>query len=165
MALEPWKEASFRFLASPSAEASSEKNKGNDLLLHHVERQDFNAVARVLADDGAQINAVNRAGESALHIATKTGNVHLVELLTTYKPNLNLLSKKETGGLSALHFACRMDHLEVAKALVKAGANVNIQSVPHGATPLIDAAKLGCARIIKFLLMKGRAMWSCARFL
>ena len=57
-------------------------------------------------------------------------------------------------GNVALHMACDYGHLECAKALLGAGADINKQT-NHGSTPLMDAANMGNIEVVRELLKRG----------
>ena len=54
----------------------------------------------------------------------------------------------------ALHYACQLGHLECAKALLGAGADINKQAYYYG-TPLIMAAGNGNIEVVRELLKRG----------
>lgn len=65
-----------------------------------------------------------------------------------------LINKKNFGGATALHIACRQKNFEIAKFLVENGANVNVAD-NEGWTPLMRAALAGDKNIVALLLDKG----------
>ena len=58
-------------------------------------------------------------------------------------------------GVSPLHLAIQYERTEVVKTLIKAGANVNVQSAIDGSTPLYYAAGHGLTQLAKLLLAAG----------
>ena len=60
----------------------------------------------------------------------------------------------EEGGWVALHEACHKGHLECAKALLGAGADINKQDIT-GWTPLLLAAWQGKIEVVRELLKRG----------
>ena len=54
----------------------------------------------------------------------------------------------------ALHWACIKGHLECAKALLRAGADINKQD-DFGWTPLMEAANWGRIEVVRELLKRG----------
>lgn len=78
-------------------------------------------------------------GSTALHIASKRGDIKMMNKLLEYKTKLNIdaLEKSIVGGLSSVHHACRGQFQDVLTALLRAGANPNIQANnDSGETPL-----------------------------
>jgi ankyrin repeat protein len=59
------------------------------------------------------------------------------------------------GGLSALHFAARQGGAASARALVEAGADVNLRSPGDGTTPLLIAALNGHFDLARYLVERG----------
>ena len=57
-------------------------------------------------------------------------------------------------GFVALHYACNNGHLECAKALLGAGADINKQDI-DGQTPLMWAAQWGKIEVVRELLKRG----------
>jgi ankyrin repeat protein len=84
-----------------------------------------NNVQRVidLIENGADVNARDRYGQTALMLAAHNGYQEIVEILIAHRANLNITSKY---GLSALMLAVVAEHAEVAHLLVKAGADVSL---------------------------------------
>ena len=81
-------------------------------------------------------------------------------LLATHASRLHLflfihfLSLQDSLGQVALHKACYQGHLECAKALLGAGADINKQT-NSGYTPLMRAARWGKIEVVKELLKAG----------
>ena len=96
------------------------------------------------------INATDKEGRTALHIAARKGYTKSLEmLLKTNKVNINIADKY---GWTPLHFAVRYANAETVKALLDAdGINVNAKDL-NGYTPLHVAAEYAGADVIKLLL-------------
>ncbi len=60
-----------------------------------------------------------------------------------------------SGGFAPLHFAARQGFVDMVKALVEAGADVNQVNPGDKSTPLVVATINGCFDIAKYLLEKG----------
>jgi ankyrin repeat protein len=73
--------------------------------------------------------------------------------MLTAQPNL-LTSKTEHVGETALHWLAIENHLDGAKYLLKRGAAVD-QPDNSGATPLMNAARLGLVEMCKLLISAG----------
>ena len=67
---------------------------------------------------------------------------------------IHFLSLQDGWGLVALHKACIKGHLECAKALLGAGADINKQA-NNGQTPLMHAAGNGKIEVVRELLKRG----------
>lgn len=77
-----------------------------------------------LLQAGADIDARDRYGQSALMLAARSGHLVAVEALLRHGANLNFTAKF---GLSALMLAIIAGHEEIARALVRAGADLELR--------------------------------------
>ena len=68
---------------------------------------------------GANVNACDQSGRSALHLASAEGRLEIVEYLIQEKANIKI---KDRWGSEPLHEACLAGHSAVINALVRAGA-------------------------------------------
>jgi len=109
-------------------------------------------VARVkaLLDAGADIDALDSHGQTALMNAAHRGDAALVQALVDGGANLNHTAKYR---LTALMLAVVADRAEVVRILVAAGADRHIQgSQGHFArTPLEYAEEHGKAHLVSLL--------------
>src|SRR5689334_25058786 len=80
---------------------------------------------RLLLEQGADVNAKDQHGQTALMNAALADQVELVRLLIEKGADLNATAKYN---LSALMLALINHHTEVAQLLIEAGADVNIHS-------------------------------------
>lgn len=80
--------------------------------------------ARALLQSGADINAKDRYGQTALMLAAHHGHPALVDLLIERKADLNVTAKFR---LSALMLAVIAGHAGIVRALVRAGADLSLQ--------------------------------------
>jgi len=109
-------------------------------------------------ESGADVNAHDQNGLTALMVASFSGNVEGVEALLKHRARVN---ERDIDGRTALHHAAENRQAEdVVAALLKAGANVDLRSGPTakylpGATALIIAASVGNPRVVKLLLDAG----------
>src|SRR5213594_130940 len=95
--------------------------------------------------------ATLRAANSELADAAMKGDKAAVRSLLQKKVNVNAAQRD---GATALHWAVRLDDLETADLLIRAGANVSA-TTRAGATPLQLAAVNGNAAMIEKLLQGG----------
>ena len=72
---------------------------------------------------GANVGAVCRAGNSALHMATEMGHKETARVLVG-ELGANINAKRRSDGYTALHIAAKSNALEVAKVLIANGDNV-----------------------------------------
>jgi len=72
------------------------------LSLHVAARNGVNKIAKLLVDHGANIDAVNAEGKTALMLAVKAGHVRMVEYLLSVGANIEIT---DANGLTALRMA------------------------------------------------------------
>jgi ankyrin repeat protein len=120
--------------ASPVADAAARGDK---------------AAIRDLLKQGADVNAAQGDGMSALHWAADSGDAELADLLIYGGANTGAVTR--IGLYTPLHLAAKSGSAAVAKALIKAGAAVNARSNPSGATPIHLAALSGSVDVINLL--------------
>jgi ankyrin repeat protein len=130
-------------------------------------RGDANSV-KTLLDKGADVNARDMDGNTALDWAAGQGYVEIVKLLLDRGADVNV--KDKMLGFTPLMTATRSGHTEIAKLLLDRGADVNVVSgavafswtsfdgsrsesgVRGGWTALMIAAQYGYVDIVKSLL-------------
>ena len=82
------------------------------------------AALRQMLDDGADIDARDQHGQTALMRAAHDGRLEVVRLLIARGAALNVAAKYH---LTALMLAVIAGHSEVARTLVEAGADVTLR--------------------------------------
>lgn len=98
-----------------------------------------------LLDAGADINALDRYGQTALMIAAHKGYAEVVRLLARRGANLNHAAKYR---LTATMLAVIADHPDVVSLLVNAGADLTLQGSPNTA-PIYNKTALEMAEQMK----------------
>ena len=88
-----------------------------------IKRGDVQIVHDLLGR-GAEVDARDPYGQTALMLASHAGHREVVETLIAHRANLNMSAKF---GLSALMLAIVAGHAEVARLLAKAGADLSLQ--------------------------------------
>lgn len=112
--------------------------------------EQFQDVIKLLARSGANVNAQDFGGFTALHKAAKAGDVDMVRLLISKKAKVSV---KNTAGKSALDLACAMNKPRVIEHLLKSGATCEPDA--FGRTELHEAIEGGCdAEIVKLFISK-----------
>uniref|UniRef100_A0A8C5B5F6 Serine/threonine-protein phosphatase 6 regulatory ankyrin repeat subunit C n=1 Tax=Gadus morhua TaxID=8049 RepID=A0A8C5B5F6_GADMO len=136
----PWR---FSLHRSPlHAAAYSEKVDGLQLVL----------------DQGAEVNAVDGSGRSALMVAADRGQSMAVEmLLQQAKPDLTLL---DVNNNTALHLACSKGHEMCALLILGEISDTSLINAANCALqmPLHIAARKGLATVVQVLLSRGAAV-------
>jgi len=114
-------------------------------------------IVTFLADSGANLDATNLTGETALFWAVERNHCTTVELLLTRGADLNIADHK---GMTALLKACRIGSVKMVAIMVETGsANVNkmctsIES-SDGTCPLHESAAAGHVDVVQYLLENG----------
>ena len=110
------------------------------------------ATVRTLLKDGADVNAVQGDGVTAMHWAARHGSVDLANTLIVAGANVRATTR--FGAITPLHLAAERGSGPVVSLLVKGGADANAKS-STGATPLMFAAASGDIAAITALLDAG----------
>jgi uncharacterized protein len=114
-------------------------------------RAEWTAV-RALLEKGADVNAAQGDGMTALHWAARQGEVATVAMLLHAGANVRATTR--LGGYTPLLLASQMGHAPVIDLLVKAGADAKSASA-NGATALMLASASGRVDAVKALIDAG----------
>jgi ankyrin repeat protein len=110
------------------------------------------ATLKTLLKQGADVNAAQGDGMTALHWAASNGDAAMAQMLLSAGANIRATTR--LGGITPLHMASQAGHAQVVAALVAAGADVNI-ATSTGATALMLAARGGSADTAARLIETG----------
>jgi ankyrin repeat protein len=129
--------------------AKTSNLSSGDTALTRAARDGAGGIVRRLIEAGADVNAFNDTGFSALHMAAMNGNLQIVEILVNAPQiDINSLSRKSrfsVGDASAVTMAAWGGHAETVKELLKAGAD-------PGDEALYLAVMRGNAAVVEALL-------------
>src|SRR5687767_5711949 len=114
-------------------------------------RRDVEQV-RTLLKQGADVNAAQGDGMTALHWAAEHGDAALAQMLVYAGANVAPVTR--IGAYTPLHLAGKTGSAPVVTVLVKAGADANVRTA-SGAVPLHFAAASGNAATVAALLDAG----------
>jgi ankyrin repeat protein len=109
------------------------------------------ALVRELLAKGADVNAPQVDGMTALHWAVNNDDAEMAGLLVRSRANVNATNRY---GVPPLSTACTNGNAALVRLLLDAGANANA-SLPGGETVLMTAARVGSLEAIKALLARG----------
>ncbi len=115
-------------------------------------RGDTSAV-RELIQQGADVNAAQGDGMTALHWAASRGNSRLTSMLLFAGARFN--AKTRNGGYTPLHVAAKAGRSGPIEVIVKAGADPNATTTSGGATPLHLAVGSGDDSSVAVLIRGG----------
>jgi ankyrin repeat protein len=144
--------------------------------LHVASLRGYTRMAAFLLAHGAEANARDKAGSTAILYAALGGHQDVVDLLrahgaaftlqdaaalgdgaavrTMIEANPALVDGEDSSGATALYWAAQAGHLDVVQLLVAHQAEVNSRN-RGDATPLIGAAGSGRDQVVEFLLDHG----------
>ncbi len=142
----------FNFIAALCMSALLGAAAGTSPVADAAMRGDRDSL-RSLLQQGADVNAAQGDGMSALHWAAQRGDADLVSMLVYAGANVGAVTR--IGQYTPLHLAANAGNVAAVEALIKAGANVGARTTNTGATPLHMAALSGNADVIKALLDHG----------
>jgi uncharacterized protein len=120
-------------------------------LLAAAESGDHAAAMRMVSVKGANVNATDADGSTAIMYASANGDLELVRALIKAGANVKL---KNQLGTSAITEAAIIGSAPIVDALLQAGADPNFKN-PNGETPLMAAARSGKVDAAKALLAAG----------
>ena len=127
-------------------------------------------IVRLLIDDyGVEVDlGLSAHGLSAIQPlirATAAGHLEVVRVLLARGASPNTINDSGfEAGASALWLAIRFDRIEIARALIEAGAEVDFKG-PRGVTPLLKAVWSGRLAMARLLLdcSSSSIDWACDR--
>ncbi len=102
------------------------------------------AQARQTLEQGASSAARNAAGESALHLAVKSGDSHMVRYLS-HELRLNT-NTQDAFGRTPLHWAAQQGNMQIVETLLLAHADIEAKD-DGGVEPQIYAETNGHAHL------------------
>jgi ankyrin repeat protein len=110
---------------------------GSNTILLEACRLNFDLLALAAAERGADVNAVDLEGRSAIRLASYFSSFNLISFLVGKGANPNAATDELTGDTPLL-VACRANHDRAVRSLLAAGADPSAAN-KKGYTPLIQA--------------------------
>jgi len=132
-------------LLSADSKLTGARDKYQNVPLHHAANA---AVARLLIEHGAYVNATGWMGATPLYEAAKNGRADVVKLLIEHGADVSAKRERDD---TPLHFASTA---EIARLLVENGASVHARD-DSGRTPLHWVAQYGHVEVARYLLNCG----------
>ena len=149
-------------MAASSAQAS---------LARAAKKGDLEKVEKLIAE-GADLDATDSRGNSALYLAASKGHADVVEALAQAGADVDI---DNSFGSTPLHVASRYGHVEVIRVLVTYGAHIDsigrpsnsanlltdgsaagmLRRAPSASTPLMKAARSGELEAVQVLIELG----------
>lgn len=114
------------------------------------------AMVRLLVTQGADVNAAQADGMTALHWAASRGDETRAKMLMVAGARAGALTRN--GNYTPLHLAAKGGHWKVIKDLLDGGADVMAVTTSGGATALHYAAANGDGTSVALLLAGGAAV-------
>ena len=125
---------------------------GDSPVADAAQRGDLDAVRRLLRD-GADVNAAQGDGMTALHWAAERGDGEMGEVLLYAGARVDAGTR--IGHYTPLHLAARSAHAAMVELLLRAGSDPDARTTNSGASPLHVAAGSGDAQVIGLLIDAG----------
>jgi ankyrin repeat protein len=125
--------------------------RGHQALTSPAEIASMMGIVKLLLDNGADVNATDAFGVTALVLAASSGHKALVELLLARGAKVN---DKDYEGAGALYVATIMDRVDIAELLIAHGADIDA-GTKSGYTPLVYAARDGNRDLAELLIAHG----------
>ncbi|KAM9797847.1 B-cell lymphoma 3 protein homolog [Neosynchiropus ocellatus] len=109
-------------------------------------------MVEVLLRAGADPAAMDRNGQTAIHLCCEYSQLDCLSLLLTKKNPSSCLEKKNCEGLTPLHLAVQHGRKDMASELLKVGADINAMDDKSGQNPLMHAVQCDNIDMIDFLI-------------
>jgi ankyrin repeat protein len=136
-------------------ELNQVNNDGETPLIAAVKSKN-GGIIDVLLKAGCNVNqcaeeAGNTKGYTALHFASRAGDIDMINQLLKAKADIH---RRSADGWTPLHCSVFSGHVRASELLVEKGADVNAAN-EHGMTPLVICASKGLNGLLRILLAKG----------
>ncbi|KAN0138107.1 Ankyrin repeat-containing domain protein [Lactarius tabidus] len=142
-----------RSLNELKADINASDDEGSTLVQRVSQdvREGYLEIMRLLLDHGANLNALDKSGNTALHFAASEGHLEVVRMLLELKAGANSLDSKGLTPLQRASRSMRERYRDILRLLLDYGANVNAHD-KSGNTALHFAASKGHLEVARVLL-------------
>ena len=120
--------------------------------LHEAVRKDDLVAVQSLLDSGANVNATDDVGMSALNFAAGRGNLAVAQVLLNAGSEVDPVA---INGFTPLLGSATYGHAEMAKMLIDHGASLEAREFNGEETALHLAARKGHAKVVRILIEAG----------
>lgn len=133
-------------------EKNVNRSLGDKDLLEIAAHQGYSEIVlHLVQEKSLDINGNQEGSESALILASKKGNIEIVDILLKSGADVDFEFKNKR---TALIFAAENGHKKIVKMLLEAGANLE-QKIKNGCNALILSVKNGHKEVVELLLEEG----------
>jgi len=122
-------------------------NINGDTPLHIVCESGIYEISRLLLENGARADVLNKNHETPLHIACKYNNKITINLLLEKYPDI--INKRSISGKTALYCAVEMNNCSVVSCLLNYNPDINIEN-NNKISPLQIAYENNIAILLKY---------------
>ncbi|XP_016138969.1 B-cell lymphoma 3 protein homolog isoform X2 [Sinocyclocheilus grahami] len=111
-------------------------------------------LVKALLDAGADPGALDRNGQTALHLCCERGEADCLSVILRHYPQNPSphLEIRNYEGLTPLHLAVQNGDKKLAKILLKSGAEINAGDNKSGRSPLVHAVENNFTDMVIFLI-------------
>jgi ankyrin repeat protein len=109
------------------------------------------AAIKTLLEKGANVNAAQSDGATAVHWAVDRGDIEMLRMLTAAGANVKVANRN---GSTPLWLAATTGDAAIIRALLDGGADAN-EALPLGRTPLMLASRTGAVEAMRVLIDRG----------
>lgn len=109
-------------------------------------------MVEVLLQAEADPAALDRNGQTALHLCCEYDQADCLSLLLSHPSSSTCLEIRNYEGLTPLHLAVLRSHKDLATMLLNAGADINAMDIKSGQSPLMQAVESNNANMVHFLI-------------
>ncbi|KAK6518427.1 hypothetical protein TWF506_005582 [Arthrobotrys conoides] len=143
-----------KFLLDNGADIESRDLDGTSVLNRAV-KVGNTEIVKELVSRGAKTDSQNNVGQNILHECARHGRHEILKFLIDAgaAPKVDTLDRSI--GMSPLYLAVEQGHPEIVSALIKYGADVNLETAEGLWTPLHESVKKGYMEITEMLLTAG----------
>ncbi|KAH3789094.1 fibronectin type 3 and ankyrin repeat domains protein 1-like isoform X2 [Dreissena polymorpha] len=122
--------------------------------LMQAAQKGFVSEVELLLKHGADVHLQNDAGKTALMLACYAGQLDVIKIL---RQNGARYTDFDRGGSAAIHWAVDGGHVKLLDWMIEDGADVDLQDLGSGWTPLIRCASVSGHREIALSLLQNGA--------